>query len=188
MLNRDVLDACRLRHRCPPVLTKHSQYGLHPLASNQNTETLKQEIFPQHVLIWIYQLITLWSLFIIYKTFFTNSQINLIVYHVKGVNQSLYFSAYECIIFFYIFCDLYYILAVFVWINSETTLSAAWNWKVLSDHVQILLTFFRGLRHQHVFWVELTKWKFTLKSLWCLDTNSKSWFYLEYKTSIIYFK
>ena len=46
MLDRDVLDVCRLQHRCPPVLTKHSQYGPHPLASNQNTETLQQEIFP----------------------------------------------------------------------------------------------------------------------------------------------
>lgn len=107
MLDRDVLDACRLQHRCPPVLTKHSQYGPHPLTSNQNTETLQQEIFPLTVFPHIYQLITLW-MFVIYETFFTNSHLTLIVYHVKWVNQCLYNL---CI-------WMYHILLHFLWLGG----------------------------------------------------------------------
>lgn len=44
MLGRDVTDAYRLKHRCPPVHTKHRQYGSHPLhltASDQNIRNFK---------------------------------------------------------------------------------------------------------------------------------------------------
>lgn len=44
VLGRDVTDAYRLKHRCPPVHTKHRQYGSHPLhltASDQNIRNFK---------------------------------------------------------------------------------------------------------------------------------------------------
>lgn len=45
MLDRGVLDAYRLWSRCPPVSTKHNQYGSHPIILGTNQIQRKPNIF-----------------------------------------------------------------------------------------------------------------------------------------------